>query len=57
MENNNLFDKRIVDRNIQKGLVTKEQYQKFVKSLPDDESNAEWVSTTIEDSLETIQNP
>jgi hypothetical protein len=29
------FDKRIVDRNIQKGLVTAKDLEKRLKSLPD----------------------
>lgn len=30
-----LFDKRIVERNIKKGLITRKDYDKFLKSLAD----------------------
>ena len=30
-----LFDRRIVERNIKRGLVTRKDYEKFLKSLPD----------------------
>jgi len=30
-----LFDRRIVARNIKRGLVTRKDYEKFLKALPD----------------------
>jgi len=30
-----LFDRRIVERNIKRGLITRKDYEKFLKSLPD----------------------
>ncbi|HKA86644.1 MAG TPA: hypothetical protein VKE22_03225 [Haliangiales bacterium] len=30
-----LFDTRVVERNIQKGLVTRKDYEKFLKALAD----------------------
>ena len=30
-----LFDFRTVERNIKKGLITRKDYEKYVKSLPD----------------------
>jgi hypothetical protein len=30
-----LFDRRIVERNIKRGLTTRKDYEKFLKSLPD----------------------
>jgi hypothetical protein len=30
-----LFDVRTVERNIKRGLVTRKEYEKFLKSLPD----------------------
>lgn len=30
-----LFDRRVVDRNIKKGLVTTKDYEKHLKALPD----------------------
>ena len=37
------FDVRVVDRNIERGLVRAEDADKVTKSLPDDAANAEWV--------------
>ena len=41
---NFLIDKRIVERNIAKGLVEPEAYKKQVEALPDRESNCVHVS-------------
>jgi hypothetical protein len=41
---NFLIDKRIVERNIAKGLVEAEAYKKQVEALPDRESNCVHVS-------------
>jgi len=30
-----LFDMRIVERNIKRGLITRKEYERFLKSLPD----------------------
>lgn len=30
-----LYDKRVVERNIKKGLLTKEDYKRYIESLPD----------------------
>jgi hypothetical protein len=34
-KSNRLFDKRTVDRNIKKGLVTRKDYEKHLKTLDD----------------------
>jgi hypothetical protein len=39
--NPKLFDRRVVKRNITNGLITKEEYDKFVASLPDAASLSE----------------
>lgn len=36
-----LLDRRVVERNIRKGIVTREEYQKFLDSLGDAAANAE----------------
>jgi hypothetical protein len=36
-----LLDKRVLNRNIAKGLVDKKAYDKHLKALPDVEDNAE----------------
>jgi len=38
-----LVDKRIVERNIAKGLVSKEQYEQHLAGLPDKEGDCERV--------------
>lgn len=30
-----IYDRRIVERNIKKGLLTRKEYDKFLKALPD----------------------
>lgn len=41
------FDRRVVERNIKKGLFTREAFDKFVKALPDVNENAEIVAARI----------
>lgn len=38
------FDVRVVERNVQRGVMRAEDVQKNTKDLPDDLSNAEWIS-------------
>lgn len=38
-----LIDKRIIERNIHKGLISRNDYQKHLESLPDSGQNAEVV--------------
>lgn len=38
------FDSRIVERNILRGSAKQEDYDKFVKELPDESDNAETIS-------------
>lgn len=40
----NLLDVRIVDRNIQKGLIKRKEYDKYLKGLSDVSDKAEPVS-------------
>ena len=39
-----LIDKRVVERNIAKGLVNPDEYKRIVESLPDTEQNCVHVS-------------
>jgi hypothetical protein len=34
-KNLRLFDNRTIERNIRKGLITRKDYEKFLKNLPD----------------------
>ena len=50
-----LFDKRIVARNIEKGLVTQADYQKFLEALEDAAGRCEQIEVSLfgEDKEET----
>ncbi len=38
------FDTRLIERNVERGLITREQVKQFLNSLPDDTEQAHWVS-------------
>ena len=44
------YDRRTVDRYVEKGLLKATDYQSFLKSLPDDAENAQWVQLDMDDS-------
>ena len=46
-DNEDLFDQRTVEKNIRRGLVTRKQYDTYLKQLADASDNAEYIS--IED--------
>ncbi len=48
-----LFDVRIADRHLRDGVVSKKDYDKYINSLPDMESNSE--PLIIEDENEGAQ--
>jgi hypothetical protein len=50
VKNPRLFDRRVVERNIKKGLITRKDYEKHLKSLPD-------VGTNIAAPEERIEEP
>jgi hypothetical protein len=35
VKNIRLFDLRTIERNIKRGLITRKEYERFLKSLPD----------------------
>jgi hypothetical protein len=35
-----MFDKRVLQRNLRRGLISRADYDKFVKALPDASENA-----------------
>ncbi len=41
------FDVRVVERNVQRGLVSAEDAAKALAALPDDSENAEYVNVEI----------
>ena len=47
---NKHFDRRVVDRYIEKKTITPEQYKAHLKGLPDDTENGTWVQMDIHDT-------
>ena len=39
--NETIYDKRVIDLHVKKGLMTNKDYEEFLKSLPDDSKNAD----------------
>ena len=50
-----VVDKRIVERNIQKGLLTRDALEKHLAKLPDVVDNAEYVSVESEEDAATSE--
>ena len=42
-----LMDKRVVERNIEKGLITREEYEEYRAKLPDLEEECEEVEVSL----------
>jgi hypothetical protein len=47
MENDSKFDLRLIERNLAKGVVTREEYDKLKKGLPDAGKSAENVEASL----------
>ena len=49
-----LLDRRVVERNIRKGIVTREEYETFLRELGDTAENAETITARLgeEDPVE-----
>ena len=45
-----LYDKRIVERNIEKALLTKEEYDSYLKTLADKADAAESIKFSTDES-------
>lgn len=46
-----LFDVRTVERNIDKGLITREEYEEYLANLPDAAENAETMEAEFEEGV------
>lgn len=46
------FDKRVVERNIRKGVVTRDAFDKHLKTLPDVEDQSELIAARLEDDVD-----
>ena len=55
MNKNLLMDKRIVDRNIQRGLVSQDDYRSHIQALPDASENMEYVSIDSKEEEEAAK--
>lgn len=55
---NNLLDRRVVERNIRKGIVTREEYDKSLSELPDVGGNAVIIAARLgeDDEHETVDS-
>jgi hypothetical protein len=51
-KNARLFDRRVVERNIKKGLVTRKDYDKYLKSLGDVAANIASPDERVEEAPE-----
>lgn len=45
-----MYDSRVVQRYIGKGQVTPAEHEAYLKALPDETANAEWVSYDMEET-------
>ena len=43
------YDKRVIDRNFEKGIVSREDYEKLLKGLPDLEDQSEVIDVSLYD--------
>jgi len=44
------LDRRTVDRYLEKGLLKDETFQTYLKNLPDESVNAQWVQMDLHDA-------
>ena len=49
-EINKRYDRRVVDRYIEKGQIKDKDFQDHLKSLPDEEANATYVQMDLHDA-------
>ena len=54
--NSNLFDERVVERNIANGLITRDDYEKHLAKLPDDADNLDYSIITDDDDDDEDEN-
>ena len=45
-----LYDRRTMDRYVEKGMLKGPEAQSYLKSLPDETNNAQWVQMDINDT-------
>jgi|SaaInl4_150m_RNA_FD_contig_81_506817_length_1403_multi_3_in_0_out_0_2 hypothetical protein len=57
IEKDHIFDKRIIDRNIERGRLTEEEYETHLKALPDEADKAEEIVVEVEEGEFKIEFP
>ena len=50
-ENERLYDVRVVERNIRKGVISRKDVDRYLKSLPDREENAQRMAELVDAGL------
>ena len=50
------YELRTLEQLLRSGTITKKEYESYLKSLPDSESNAEYIEITDEKSAEDDQS-
>jgi hypothetical protein len=48
--NRKLYDRRVVERHVEKGLIKETDYASYLKQLPDEATNAQWVQMDLHDA-------
>jgi hypothetical protein len=56
VKNPRLFDRRVVERNIKKGLITRKDYEKHLKSLGDVAGNIASADERTEEPIEALDD-
>jgi hypothetical protein len=56
VKNPRLFDRRVVERNIKKGLITRKDYEKHLKSLSDVAGNIASADERAEEAIDDIDD-
>ena len=54
MNKNREFDLRTLETNLRKGLISEKDYKSFLKNLPDEKENTEFIE--IEEEEEILNN-
>lgn len=51
-----LFDRRVIERNVAKGLIKEADYKDYLKKLPDESANGQWVQMDMDDPEVTLDS-
>lgn len=48
--NRKIYDRRVVDRYVEKGVLKANDFQSYMKGLADETNNAQWVQLDLHDA-------